>query len=255
MFDLDTYRLYKQRLSAAYDPQEAGAMARWIVEEQPASPEEVLERLLRHEPIQHIFGYTDWRGMRLHVTPDTLIPRPETAELIDAVLAACSGRSGLRVLDIGTGSGCIALALKSDHPDWQLAACDISQGALAVAAENATQMGLNVAFFRLDVLSDELPEAYDLIVSNPPYICEEERGNMEPNVLDYEPATALFVPDADPLLFYRRIARLQTSGMVAFEINERFGDEMLAMLAEEGYSTIDLKTDICGKDRIVIAAR
>lgn len=232
-------------------------MARWVLEEDPASYDldEVIERLLSHEPLQYVFGHTDWRGLRLQVTPATLIPRPETAELIEYLNTSTSQCSNVRVLDIGTGSGCIAIALKKEHPEWDVEACDISSEALRVAEQNAKDNGAEVRFFLADILHDELPVAYDLIVSNPPYICEQERASMDANVLEFEPSTALFVPDHDPLLFYRRIAQLQTAGMVAFEINERFGQETCDMLQAEGFTDIELIQDICGKDRIVLARR
>lgn len=258
MFDLDTYKHLKEQLLPLYGKEEASAMARWIMDEDPAtySLEDVLARLKNHEPMQHIFGHTYWRGLCLDVTPDTLIPRPETTELVDALRALPSPAQAtpLRVLDAGTGSGCLAIALKLEHPEWEVSACDVSDAALLVARRNAERLGAKVRFFHMDILQEKPQDTFDLVVSNPPYICEEERADMEPNVLNFEPASALFVPNTDPLLFYRTISRWQ-SPMVAFEINERFGEEMLAMVQEEGYQHAELKQDICGKDRIVIASR
>jgi len=252
----DTLQYIAQRLTPVYGRGEAMAMARWMQEEADGSydTEEVLARLEKREPIQYVFGHTDWMSLHLSVCADTLIPRPETAELIEAI-GGLETQEQMRVLDIGTGSGCIAIALKKQHPEWMVSACDISQVALRTAQQNAEDNGAEVQFFSLDILHDELPEQYDLIVSNPPYICEEERASMDRNVLDYEPDRALFVPDDDPLVFYRRIARLQPKGYVCFEINERFGQEMISMLLVEGYKDIKLLQDICGKDRIVIGRR
>ena len=242
------------RLAPRFGLVEARAMVRWIEDEPEGSYDvaEVTKRLLQDEPIQYIFGHTDWYGLRLKVTPDTLIPRPETAELVDAVAAMSVNRS-LRVLDIGTGSGCIAIKLKERYPAWAVHACDVSIAAIEVAERNA-EANLpagqsRVHFFPCDILSFNPcePIPFDVIVSNPPYIRESERDTMSANVLRYEPRSALFVPDNDPLLFYKRIARLQQHVQLFFEINE--------MLNEEGYDDVQILKDLCGKDRIVTARR
>jgi len=214
-----------------------------------------VDRLLRGEPVQYVCEHALWMGLDLRVTPATLIPRPETAELVEMVSSVKI--QGLRVLDIGTGSGCIAIALKQRHPQWQVAACDVSEEALAVARENAERNGVEVDFFRCDILG-EVPEGqYDLIVSNPPYVLESEKTTMETRVLDYEPASALFVPDAQPLLFYARITALAAGGLLAhggqllFEINERFGEETAALLRENGLKDVEVLQDMFGKLRYV----
>lgn len=233
--------------------------------------EVVLQQLRAHVPVQYIFGHTLWNGLDLQVTPATLIPRPETAELVDWVLSRCDKSKPLRVLDIGTGSGCIAIALKKAAPLWQVSGLDISQEALAVAGNNAQRNGVEVRWISADILSplsnSQLP-IVDMIISNPPYICDSERVDMDARVLDYEPHTALFVPDNDPLLFYRRIASLPFAASpcrhssslrestergcyLFFEINEAYGSEVCAMLREMGYTNVELKHDMYGKPRMV----
>lgn len=249
-------------LTPLYGRQEAYAMARWIAEEPAGSYDaaEVLRRLQEHEPLQYVFGHTDWYGLRLCVTPDTLIPRPETAGIVDAVEVLCGAgvlpaHGPLTLADIGTGTGCIAIKIKHRHPAWDVQACDISDAALSVARANAADNGAAITLFHCDILNHGLPRQYDVIVSNPPYICSSERSGMPANVLRYEPAAALFVPDDDPLLFYRRIARLQEHAVLVFEINERFGALTGDMLRAEGYTDITLTKDLCGKDRIITARR
>lgn len=256
-------------LLPAYPAEEAEALAWWIAEEETGlsrsqllcgckdttfSPhmQIIIERLLHFEPIQYIFGHTLWCGLDLKVTPATLIPRPETAELVEQISQA-NAKANSRVLDIGTGSGCIAIALKKQHPQWQVTGIDISAEALEIARENARRNGVEVEFRQVDILSDTLPDRYDVIVSNPPYICEKEKVSMRPNVLNYEPASALFVPDEDPLLFYRRIAELHLGQYLFFEINEAFPAELSAMLGELDYTDIQITNDIYGKPRIIQA--
>ena len=216
--------------------------------------ERILQKLRANEPIQYVFGHTEWMGLDLRVTPATLIPRPETAELVEWILHVADRDKQLRVVDIGTGSGCIAIALKKSASKWQVTGVDISHEALAVAKENAERNHVEVYWQQMDILSpianNRLPIA-DIIVSNPPYICEKEKVDMEARVLDYEPASALFVPDDDALLFYRRIANLKAASMLFFEINEAYGEQVCTMLHEMGYTDIELKEDIYGKPRMV----
>lgn len=213
--------------------------------------EVILQKLRAHEPIQYVFGHTEWMGLDLRVTPATLIPRPETAELVEWVLHVADKNKPLRVLDIGTGSGCIAIALKKAAPNWQVTGLDISNEALEVAKENAQRNNVTIHWQQADILSLCSLPMVDIIVSNPPYICEKEKVDMQARVLDYEPARALFVPDNDPLLFYRRIASLKGAPILFFEINEAYGEQVCSMLRTIGYTNVELKKDMYGKARMV----
>lgn len=218
----------------------------------------ILQKLRAHEPVQYIFAHTSWMGLDLALSPATLIPRPETAELVEWILSLFSQQkspissvySSLRVADIGTGSGCIAIALKAHRPDWILTGIDISGDALAVAQDNGQRNHVSVAWQQRDILTDEI-EDFDIIVSNPPYICNHERQGMDRRVLDYEPASALFVPDSDPLLFYRRIAEIKRGQHLFFEINEAYGEEVCDLLTSLGYVDVQRKQDMYGKERMV----
>ena len=228
---------------------------------QGAFVEECVKRLKKYEPVQYITGETDFLDLKLKVTPATLIPRPETEELVMWV-AEHLNSPGLHVLDIGTGSGCIALGIKSRNPVVIAEAWDVSDEALRTAKENTETNNLDVKFEKIDILNFEPDEKhsdrYDVIVSNPPYVRESEKELMEKNVLDFEPHLALFVDDSDPLLFYRVIAvkakkLLKKGGLLFFEINEAFGDETKILLENYGYSNVEVKKDINGKDRMVKA--
>ncbi len=219
-----------------------------------------IERLKKHEPIQYILGHCDFCGHTFKVTPDTLIPRPETSELVEWIAEEQKG-SKVNILDIGTGSGCIAISLSCKLPGCNIAAWDISSGALAVAEENNRSNGSEVTFSQVDILAYQPQcEMFDIIVSNPPYIKENERKSMEANVLDWEPHTALFVPDNDPLLFYRAIAEkalvmLTPGGALYFEINRAHGAETVEMLQSLGYRKTELRKDLAGNDRMIKAIR
>ena len=355
-------------LQAAYPADEANALAWWIAEELTGLSrtelqfgckgtnfsshmqeiETIIDRLLHFEPIQYIFGHTLWNGLDLKVTPSTLIPRPETAELVERInlkSEILNLKSQIHVLDVGTGSGCIAIALKKVHPEWSVTGIDISPEAIEVAKENARRNNVEINFQVADIFSDQMtkylnkwymvndqmvnvldigtgsgciaislkkahpewhvtgidisPNAIEvakenarrnkvdvnfqvadifsdqitkykwymvndqmvnIVVSNPPYICESEKSSMRPNVLNFEPSTALFVPDNDPLLFYRRIAELfartpytihHTPKYLFFEINEAYGPQLSAILGGLGYTDIQIHKDIYGKDRII----
>lgn len=230
-----------------------------LTAEQQALLENAIERLKKQEPIQYILGYSDFCGLRFKVTPATLIPRPETSELVELIASEATGHES--ILDIGTGSGCIAVSLAHKLPKSNVTAWDISTTALAVAAENSRNNSTEVTFERVDILSYEPKSAqFDIIVSNPPYIKENEKAAMHSNVLDWEPHTALFVPDSDPLLFYRTIAEkglqmLAPNGTLYFEINRAHGTETMKMLADYGYTDIELRKDFADNDRMIKATR
>ena len=218
-----------------------------------------IERLKRFEPIQYILGYSDFCGLRFKVTPATLIPRPETSELVEWVASEATGNES--ILDIGTGSGCIAISLAHKLPQSKTTAWDISAQAIATAKENNKLNGTTVTFVEQDIFAPNNDNVkYDIIVSNPPYIKEIEKVNMQRNVLDWEPSIALFVPDSTPLLFYREIAQkglqlLKDGGKLYFEINREHGKDTYAMLAEYGYTEIELRKDFADNDRMIKATK
>ncbi|HEX7410544.1 MAG TPA: peptide chain release factor N(5)-glutamine methyltransferase [Bacteroidales bacterium] len=227
---------------------------------------EGLKQLMDHNPIQYLLGSTWFFNLNFEVNPSVLIPRPETEELVDLIVTGSTQETesdDRKVLDIGTGSGCIAVALKKSLPGWQVSACDISEDALQVARRNAERAGTIINFFKADILRwKEWPDSgsYHIIVSNPPYVCEGEKSQMQLNVVEHEPALALFVPDNDPLVFYRAIAefaasRLVQHGKLYLEINASYGPELVNLLKSLGYSDIELRKDFGGKDRFVIARK
>ena len=230
-----------------------------LTAEQEALLNNAIERLKKQEPIQYILGYSDFCGLRFKVTPATLIPRPETSELVEWIASEATGKES--ILDIGTGSGCIAVSLSSKLPQSNVTAWDISNDALAVATDNSKENGCTVAFEQVDILAYQpTGEQFDIIVSNPPYIKEVEKANMHANVLEWEPHTALFVPDSDPLLFYRTIAKkglllLKPGGRLYFEINRAHGKETMEMLAALGYTGIELRKDFAENDRMIRAVK
>lgn len=218
---------------------------------------EIVQRLKKMEPVQYILGETGFLDLKLKVTPSVLIPRPETEELVLWIAESGLPRS-FSLLDIGTGSGCIALVLKRQFPDAVISALDFSEEILETAKENAAMNNLQVIFFQADILrwEDYVWGNFDVIVSNPPYVRESEKAEMQPNVLNYEPGKALFVPDSDPLLFYRRIAgfaqrQLNENGLIFFEINENLADETVELLENSGFCEVELKKDLSGKQRMV----
>ena len=224
--------------------------------------ENIIFRLQKNEPIQYIRGYAEFCGRNFRVAPGVLIPRPETAELVDLIVK--ENPDARRLLDIGTGSGCIAISLALHLREMQVEGWDVSLDALTVARENARNLNAWVAFSVTDILNydaDEgISEQYDIWVSNPPYICRKEAAAMSENVIEYEPHTALFVEDHDPLLFYRVIGeaglkQLVPGGFLYFEINALFGNECADLLNKIGYEKIEVIKDISKRDRFVIARK
>lgn len=223
---------------------------------------DVLRRLLGGEPIQYIQQKALFCGMELYVSPDVLIPRPETEELVEQILSE-NQLDAPGILDIGTGSGCIAIALKRGIPNAKVTAIDISPTALDVARRNASAMQADCRFEQQDIMAFDPSEracSVDIIVSNPPYVAEHEKAEMERNVLDWEPPVALFVPDGDPLRFYRRIGEvgqtlLRPYGRLYFEINRAYGRQTAALLRGQGYREVSVKKDISGNDRFVEARK
>lgn len=314
----ETVAYIRNSLKDIYPPGEAQALVRLIMERvcglstyqlllgkdkelsdtEKFKIKEIVEGLRLYKPIQYLLGIADFYGMEFKVTPDVLIPRPETAELVERIITDYRSQAP-RILDIGTGSGCIAISLAKHLPRAEVAAVDISPEALTVAEENARLNQVSVSFLELDILSEGNPSFmqgklkfhveetkvsrkenksftymkpkshteettasfignFNCIVSNPPYIMDKEKATMEANVLENEPHMALFVPDDDPLLFYRAIARfgqrhLMGGGHLYFEINALCGKETVAMLRQENYTEVELIQDLYGKDRIVKA--
>jgi release factor glutamine methyltransferase len=254
-------------LLTAYDADEAEALSWWVVEEtlhrersllvaqgytQPlpiAEAEQAVERLLSHEPVQYVFGHCLWHGLDLRVTRDTLIPRPETAELVDWLLQEQT-QSRCCLLDAGTGTGCIAIAIKQARPQWDIIGIDISAKAIDIARTNAMKNNAQVEWQQADILNEDNTNKWDIIVSNPPYIPLSEMRQMSANVIDYEPHTALFVSDADPLIFYRALARKKSKSLYA-EVHEQQAQSVALIWQSAGYTDITIKNDIYGKPRMV----
>lgn len=223
--------------------------------EKTAELNKIFGRLMEGEPVQYVLGRAEFCGRWFSVRPGVLIPRPETEELCAWITADSKASGSQKVLDIGTGSGCIAITLQLDMPESNVTAWDISADALDVARENAQQLGANVNFVKQDALNAKPEGEWDVIVSNPPYICEKEKKDMAVNVLEHEPHTALFVPDADPLLFYRAITRLAVQtlskgGRLYFEINPIYADDTCHMMRAEGMTAVELRSDMYGKQRM-----
>jgi len=222
---------------------------------------DVISRINNQEPVQYIFGSAYFYGRRFKVCSSVLIPRPETELLIEEVLKETKPFTPGAILDIGTGSGCIAVTLAKELPEKRIVAIDISEEALKVARQNASDLGASVEFNKVNALEENFPVIdLEMIVSNPPYIAVSETGDMKRNVVDFEPHLALFVPDFNPLVFYETIAAkgmktLKDGGKAIVEINERFGKEVVAVFKEAGFKNARVIKDLREKDRIVIASK
>ena len=225
--------------------------------------QQAVNRLLEGEPVQYVTGVARFDELLIKVSPAVLIPRPETEELVQKICVTLPKEKPLRIWDIGTGSGCIAIALARHFVNAEVIGFDVSETALQVAKENAESNAAKVTFAQDDVLnptSEFFNQPVDLVVSNPPYVCDSERIDMEKNVLDWEPEKALFVPDDDPLRFYRKILglaqnQLTPDGQIWFEINERMGEEMLLLCKKMGFAEAEILVDFAGKPRFCQVCR
>jgi len=285
----ETITYIRKSLEPLYPPEEIRSLTGWIMEKicnltrnqqllckdiqlshsEKQSIQTIIERLQNMEPIQYIFGETEFFGLTLEVGPAVLIPRPETEELVHLIIKVLNDLKDntppINILDICTGSGCIAITLAKCVPDSTVYALDISDDALQTAKHNAQRNNVSIQFFRANILSSNiqydpsLPQ-FDLIVSNPPYVKNSEKSAMKPNVLDYEPHSALFVPDEDPILFYRHIAefaleKLVVNGLLHFEINASCSEAIALMLSQKGFFDIKIFKDFSGKERFIKAKR
>lgn len=271
------YTHYKQQLMPYYTAHEASLMFRacvahvlqvdeqktYFLSDLTATPQQhelllnMLQQLVQHTPLQYVLGYETFMNLRFAVTPSVLIPRPETAQLVKQIIEENKHRSSLRILDVGTGSGCIAISLAYYLPDAQVTAVDVSKEALLVAQKNAHSIGVNVQFKHLDFLKDAaslLPE-FDILVSNPPYVLESEKIDIEEHVLQHEPHLALFVPNQTPLLFYQAIANYacQNIPLVYLEINQALAKETNQLFESYGYISL-VEKDQFGNFRFVRAS-
>lgn len=215
-----------------------------------------IEQLLADVPIQHILGWSDFFGHRFKVNRSTLIPRQETEELVNHVAKFVKTKGYSSVLDIGTGSGCIAISLALESKNLKVSAVDISEAALEIARYNADNLGVNINLIKADIFNYQFDSNYDVIISNPPYVLKSEKKLMRANVLEHDPTMALFVEDGDPLIFYEQIIKLSISqlkknGLIYFEINERFGAEVAELLKGNNFSKVSIVKDLNGKDRFV----
>lgn len=275
----DAFAQFKQGLSGIYDAQEISSISmmaltevlntsngmikavgdRHITFAQQNELNNILDQLKTGKPLQYALGYTEFYGLKFLVNPSTLIPRPETEELVQWILNSVSNKT-LNILDIGTGTGCIAISLKKNLAGAQVSAMDVSVDALNTAKENATLNEVKINFIEADILNYQSDNHYSVIVSNPPYVTLEDKKLMRRNVTDFEPHTALFVPEDDPLIFYKAIAEfashnLEDGGLLFFEINESLGKESAQLLMDKGFKDIEIRNDLSDRDRMIKATK
>ncbi len=277
----DVFIIFKKGLAGIYSIQEVEAITllvikeisnlsntiikafpeRKITKEQAERLENILKELQTGKPIQYILGYTEFYGLKFLVNPTVLIPRPETEELVEWIINTVgSWQQPFNLLDIGTGSGCIAISLKTNLPNAQVSAIDVSADALQTAKENAAINKVDINFLQDDILNSKIEtQKLKLIVSNPPYVTMEDKQQMHINVTNFEPHTALFVPEDSPLLFYKAIAdyainNLDNNGLLFFEINENFGPQTVQLLKDKGFNNIELKKDMSERHRMIKAS-
>ena len=283
----DVFENYKRMLKDIYDPNEVEAITLLVINEicnlskvkikafpeteipveQSEKLNDILEELKTGKPVQYILGRTEFYGLPFNVNPSVLIPRPETEELVEWVLESVSSFKLAvgSILDIGTGSGCIAVSLKKNLPGFRVSAIGISERALQTAASNAVLNNVGIEFINDDILNPKSHISYlishiSIIISNPPYVTLHDKTQMHNNVTDFEPHSALFVPENDPLLFYKAIAdfakvNLTENGLLFFEINESYGKETVELLRDKGFKNIELRKDMSDRDRMVKANR
>ncbi len=284
---VDLKKKYLQDLNEFYDSREAEQLLTILIEhffgitrnelilnpDSRISESEILKlhmavkELKQHKPVQYITGVVEFQDLKIEVTPDVLIPRPETEELVQFIVQN-EKASGLKILDIGTGSGCIAISLKKLLENVNINATDISESAIRMARKNAGSNNQDIVFHIHDILSDKEAISdkngdrilFDIIVSNPPYVTQEDKKKMHHNVTDYEPHNALFVPEDNPLLYYEAILgfsimNLNSGGRIYFEINESLGSQMIALFEDHGFLNVELKKDLSEKDRFVFGVK
>jgi release factor glutamine methyltransferase len=280
----DVFARFKENLSGIYESNEIKSLTlltlseitgsskaaikaftdRELLVDQAKKTDDILSELKTGKPLQYILGHTEFYGLPFKVTPAVLIPRPETEELVEWVLSSIKSNqlAAGSLLDIGTGSGCIPISLKKHLQGFDVASIDISSEALAIAKQNAELNNVDVNFIEGDVLnlkSEVEHSTFDIIISNPPYVTLQDKQLMHANVTDFEPHTALFVPENDPLIFYRAIAdfalkRLNKNGLLFFEINESYGNETVELLNHKSFRNIELRKDMSGRDRMIKAS-
>jgi release factor glutamine methyltransferase len=275
----DAFAQFKQGLSGIYDAQEISSISMMVLTEvlntsngmikavgdrhltfaQQNKIDNILAQLQTGKPLQYALGYAEFYGLKFLVNPATLIPRPETEELVRWVINSVTG-DNLSILDIGTGTGCIAISLKKNLAGVQVSAMDVSVDALNTAKENAALNEVKINFIEADILNYQSNNHYSVIVSNPPYVTLEDKKLMHRNVTDFEPHTALFVPENDPLIFYRVIAdfalsNLENGGLLFFEINESLGKETAQLLVDKGFKDVEIRKDLSDRDRMIKAKK